>query len=165
MDVQIGDLTRWEELRAVRLRVLADSPEAFRTSPESQRRMPEEAWRELLARRRWIVARAETGVIGVAAVECGFPTSRDAHLTSIWVDPAHRRRGVLRALLDAAASLASGAGVTGDLVLAVMEDNAVARRAYERLGFVPVDPPRSRGGSAHREVLLTRPCRRERGVV
>ena len=53
------------------------------------------------------------------------------------VAPAHRRRGLGSVLLAAAVDLAREQGI-GALSLSVSERNAIARRLYERAGFVVV---------------------------
>ncbi|WFR67385.1 bifunctional GNAT family N-acetyltransferase/class I SAM-dependent methyltransferase [Curtobacterium flaccumfaciens] len=58
-----------------------------------------------------------------------------AELISMWVDPTARGRGVATALIRAVVTWAAGTGAH-TLELSVMPDNAVARRTYERNGFV-----------------------------
>jgi ribosomal protein S18 acetylase RimI-like enzyme len=71
-----------------------------------------------------------------AGLPCGiagvFDDGGRCHLISMWTDPAARNRGVARALLDAVVAFARGR----ELVLGVTEGNDVARRLYERYGFV-----------------------------
>ena len=65
-----------------------------------------------------------------------------SYLSSIGTRPAFRGRG-LGALVTALAtrdSLAAGSRLT---YLGVFADNAIARRMYERLGFVPIGRPGS----------------------
>ena len=50
--------------------------------------------------------------------------------------PTHRRRGVLRTLVDGLAEISRRMGVT-ELMLSVSEDNYAANRAYRALGFQP----------------------------
>jgi ribosomal protein S18 acetylase RimI-like enzyme len=51
--------------------------------------------------------------------------------------PAHRRRGVAEAILNALARAAASSGIES-LYVAVMADNPAARRLYERAGFEEV---------------------------
>ena len=55
-------------------------------------------------------------------------------MESIWVAPDRRRHGVFRAILWALCEAERGLGAT-ELLLWVFEDNHVARRAYEAVGF------------------------------
>jgi len=57
-----------------------------------------------------------------------------AGLTAIEVDPAHRRRGLARALTAALAAQAAARGAR-HLYLQVEDGNAAARALYHRLGF------------------------------
>lgn len=61
-----------------------------------------------------------------------------AELQRIAVDPAHRRRGLATALLDAVVDLARASGADR-LLLEVREDNAGALAFYAARGFVEVD--------------------------
>jgi ribosomal protein S18 acetylase RimI-like enzyme len=59
-----------------------------------------------------------------------------AHLVSMWVDPAHRRRGVALALIDRAIGWATERHAD-EVILWVADQNATARRLYEQVGFRP----------------------------
>jgi ribosomal protein S18 acetylase RimI-like enzyme len=74
---------------------------------------------------------------------------------SVWVDPADRRQGALRTLVDAAARLALLDGAH-HLVLWVKPDNVAAVASYEHLGFtsVRVEPE---GDENEGELLMDRP--------
>jgi ribosomal protein S18 acetylase RimI-like enzyme len=60
--------------------------------------------------------------------------SRQAAVTTVYVAPAHRRRGVLRTLLDAADRWCRRRRLTG-MRLQCALNNAVGRKAWESLGF------------------------------
>lgn len=60
----------------------------------------------------------------------GFLEIVGAHISNVFVDPAHQGRGIGAALMAAAE-----ATVPGDLTLSVFTSNSRARRFYERLGF------------------------------
>jgi ribosomal protein S18 acetylase RimI-like enzyme len=124
----------WASLRQVRLRALAESPEAFATTFEEARTRPEGWWRRWAARS---AERAEqamflawegdpAGIGGAFAEQGGF------RVISLWVEPGVRGRGIGRALLDAAVAFAGEAEVR----LSVADGNDSARRLYERYGFV-----------------------------
>ncbi len=59
------------------------------------------------------------------------------HVEQLWVDPEHRRRGVARALLRAAACIGEQWGLE-DVVCAVPPQGRDAHRFLARLGFAPV---------------------------
>ena len=69
---------------------------------------------------------AETAEAGVVA----FVATSGTHLDQLFVDPDHQRRGLGTALLDAALRMMSP-----PVTLHVFEENAPARRLYERHGF------------------------------
>ena len=56
----------WKELRSVRLRALADAPEAFVSEHRRETDWLEEDWRSAIYQARWVVARTAHGVIGLA---------------------------------------------------------------------------------------------------
>jgi ribosomal protein S18 acetylase RimI-like enzyme len=58
----------------------------------------------------------------------------DAYLEELYVVPERRRRGLGRALMEAAIELARERGA-GDMHLGTSEDDVAARGLYESLGF------------------------------
>jgi ribosomal protein S18 acetylase RimI-like enzyme len=135
LNLQLLTPVDWSVLRASRLQALLNSPHAFTSTYALESRWSEPEWRRLFNSAMWIVARDAHKVVGLARSvgEKGRPTR---HVESIWVAPTHRRRGVLRALLDAIADAEGGNGAT-DLLLWVLEDNYTAQHAYQTLGFEP----------------------------
>lgn len=147
VSVRAFQADEWSVFRDLRLRALADSPDSFaRTLAEEQRRKDSE-WSSLLiactASSSEIALLAEAGrqAIGLAYGRLDPEASEVAHLYSMWVEPAARRRGVGRALVDAVAAWARSARARC-LVLRVTEGNTAAARLYEQAGFSPT-PERS----------------------
>jgi ribosomal protein S18 acetylase RimI-like enzyme len=136
-------------LRAVRLRALADEPDAFgSTLADAERRSAEdwEAQLEALPTFVWHEGDADVGMVR------GAPHDADpeaGYLISMWVAPEARGRGVGGALIAEVIAWARGRGLRR-LVLDVGAHNGSARRLYERAGFVPtgttgaLPPPRDR---------------------
>jgi ribosomal protein S18 acetylase RimI-like enzyme len=126
----------WRMLRAARLYALLDSPDAFASSYADESAWSQLDWQRSLRAATWIVAREAQHVIGLVKIvsEPALPASR--YVESAWVAPTHRRRGVLRRLLDGLAQISHRMGVT-ELMLWVLEDNYAADRAYRALGFEP----------------------------
>jgi ribosomal protein S18 acetylase RimI-like enzyme len=93
--------------------------------------------RENLAERAvQLVALEEERVIGWCDVlPKPRPTLRHSGVLGIGVVAAHRHRGIGRALLGAALQAARSRGLSR-IELTVRVDNDVARRLYERFGFV-----------------------------
>ncbi|MEO7117639.1 MAG: GNAT family N-acetyltransferase [Candidatus Limnocylindrales bacterium] len=130
-------------LRDLRMRALADAPEAFgQTSAEAASR-PDSEWvaaaRAASAgdRRAWFIAEWPAATVPAAV---GLILTRrrppDAGLIfSMWVAPEHRRVQVGEALIEAAVAWASSWGASR-MVLWVFSANAAAIRFYDRLGFV-----------------------------
>jgi len=85
-----------------------------------------------------LVAEVDGGVAGYARLSHPHPLEASRHvlqISGIAVDPAQQRRGVGRALIDAAVAEARGRGARR-LTLRVLGPNVAARRLYETSGFV-----------------------------
>jgi len=121
-------------LRAIRLRALADAPDAFgSTLADAEGRSPED-WAAQVAQLPtfvWSEGGADLGMVR-AAPRDGDPAA--AYLISMWVAPEARGRGVGAALVAEVVAWARGRGLRR-VLLDVGAHNAAARRLYERLGF------------------------------
>ena len=137
---RIRQVTRkeWERVRELRLRALADAPDAFGSTLERERSLgrPEwiawiEGWEE--ATNVMFVAERDEGWIGMAV---GSRTGDEdhAHLYGMWVDPMWRGTGVGARLVESVLRSARpwGARWVG---LGVTEINDGAAGFYEHLGF------------------------------
>jgi GNAT superfamily N-acetyltransferase len=104
VEVQRVDAAGWEELREVRLRALADAPDAFASTLEREAAFPEDVWRQRAqggpASANFIVREDGVGV-GMAAV-IPEPDPGRMQLVGMWVDPRHRHRGIAQALIGEA---------------------------------------------------------------
>lgn len=126
----------WPALRTIRLRALADAPDAFgETLPEAEAR-DDAGWRDRAdpPDAAVFVAHGTDGLVGMAI---GGPAPIDvafAALFSMWVAPDARGQGVGMALIDAVKGWAVAAGYPG-LGLGVTTTNAPAIELYERAGF------------------------------
>jgi pimeloyl-ACP methyl ester carboxylesterase/ribosomal protein S18 acetylase RimI-like enzyme len=127
----------WEALRELRLRALADAPEAFASTLEAEAAFPAEIWRRRAEggpASASFLAREGGADVGLASIFAEPDAPGRMHLVSMWVDPRHRRRGVGRALADQALRWAAE-GQAREVVLWVVDQNAAARALYERIGF------------------------------
>jgi ribosomal protein S18 acetylase RimI-like enzyme len=115
----------WQDFREIRLRSLADSPDAFGSTLEREQGFTEEDWRRRLSGP--VCAVYDPGPVAVAGV---FDNDGVLYVWAMWTDPAHRGRGHARALLDALIP----DGTAAQLDVNVSNDGA--RAAYERYGFV-----------------------------
>ena len=117
----------------MRLAALKDAPYAFGSKWEIEKDRSEQEWRAAVVARMRYVAEAEGQVMGMASIgESGY--SRAASVTSFWVHPAARGKGVADSLLLAVIEWARQKGDT-QLLLWVAEGNARAEKLYERYGF------------------------------
>jgi ribosomal protein S18 acetylase RimI-like enzyme len=139
MEVREIHAADWEALRRLRLRALADAPRAFASTLEAELAFPDDVWR----RRAGDDPGSATFIASDGGVDIGLarifaepdPPGR-THLVAMWVDPGHRRRGVARTLIDRAVRWATEHRAD-EVILWVADQNAAARRLYERIGFRP----------------------------
>jgi ribosomal protein S18 acetylase RimI-like enzyme len=115
----------WEVFREIRLRALADSPDAFGSTLEREQAYGERDWRERLSGPVYVVE--DPGPVAVGGI---FDNAGTPHVWGMWTEPAHRGRGHARAILDVL--IPSGASAQLDVNVA----NEAARRTYEHYGFV-----------------------------
>jgi ribosomal protein S18 acetylase RimI-like enzyme len=126
--------------KMVRLRALQDTPTAFGSTYAKESARTDEQWAQRAA--DWSLALRATGYL---ALDDGHPCgiaggyfSDDQHrpyLISMWVEPAYRRRGLGRQLVEAIIEWARSRG-SSELVLEVTTNNESAVRFYEQLGFI-----------------------------
>jgi GNAT superfamily N-acetyltransferase len=146
-------------LRAIRLRALADAPDAFGTTFEEAAAQPAEIWSEQLQELPTFVAVNDGLDIGMVRCQPDETEPDTAFLISMWVAPAERRKGAGDALIDAAVEWARTNGVKR-LLLDVVDDNAAAIALYARKGFQPtgevttLPPPRDHIREHQRELRL-----------
>jgi ribosomal protein S18 acetylase RimI-like enzyme len=126
-----------DRLRAIRLRALQDSPDAFATTLADVVAWPPEKWDQLLQHESTATFVASLDGSDVGLVRCAphaeLPTA--AYLISMWVAPEVRRKGIGVQLVDAVVEWARGSGFS-QLMLDVAELNHGAIALYSRAGFV-----------------------------
>lgn len=115
----------WETFREIRLRSLADAPDAFGSTLAREEGFTEDDWRQRLAGPVFVVADPQPVAVGGI-----FEQDGRRHVWGMWTDPAHRGRGHARAVLDALIPPDAEAWLDVNLT------NTAARAAYERYGFV-----------------------------
>jgi ribosomal protein S18 acetylase RimI-like enzyme len=137
----------WEVFRDVRLRALADSPDAFGSTLRREQGFTESDWRRRASGPLVVVLDPHPVSIGGLFDEDGV-----GHVWGMWTDPAHRRRGHARAVLDALVP------AEGPVQLHVNITNHGARTAYERYGFVGtgVLEPLRPGSDQRMELMVLR---------
>lgn len=126
----------WRECRALRLRALADSPNAFASTLERERGFSDRAWRRRLTTGFQLLAYEGASIVGTVT---GIPDRRERRareVVALWVDPDARGRGVGVALIEGLVTWARDISAPA-LTLWVADGNDEARRLYERRGFAP----------------------------
>ncbi len=133
------------ELLTLRLRALRDAPDSFLSTYETEAAESESVTAERL--RRTADAKdsgvlgafddgALVGMLGIVR-ETQRKAAHRAHLWGMYVAPEARKRGVGRALLDAAIARLRAAGVE-QLHLTVSTSAGSAQRLYRHVGFALV---------------------------
>jgi GNAT superfamily N-acetyltransferase len=126
--------------KMLRLRALADAPDAFARTYAEISAKPEAYWQEMTlsvtepGRHAMFVAESDGMPIGMAFGLLDRDHSTRAHLGGMWVEPEARQRGCGRALSDAVIAWAQERGFAA-IALWVTEGNKAAITLYERLGF------------------------------
>jgi len=133
-----------DEYRRVRLRALAEHPEAFRSDATEEAGKPMQWWRDRLAPRAtsgaaffgaWTHERQLVGTAGLT-FETRRKTRHTALVVGMYVMPEHAGRGLGARLLGACIDLARADPAVEMLYLTVTSTNAGAIRLYQRTGFV-----------------------------
>lgn len=132
-----------DEYRRVRLRALAEHPEAFRSDAEEEAAKPMRWWQERLAPRSesnaafvgaWTTGRRLVGTAGLL-FETRRKVCHTATIVGMYVAPEHAARGVGARLLETCIGLARAEPSVEMIYLTVTSTNAAAIRLYERAGF------------------------------
>jgi GNAT superfamily N-acetyltransferase len=127
----------WRAVRALRLRALADAPDAFEMTLAQAEQWTDEDWRRRVAEgdeRLTFVEEDEDGNLVGMAVGLFEPAARVAHLVGMFVEPGRRGAGLGRGLVEAVESWAREVDATR-IKLEVNPDLVPAVRLYERCGF------------------------------
>ena len=141
----------WRTWRDIRLRSLADAPEAFGSTLAREQGFTESDWL------RWLRGISVLATVeGVPAALGGGFRVRDGwmRVVAMWTDPAYRRRGLAVRVLDVVVAAARAEGRR--LVLDVAQGNSAARTAYERYGFVATgeSEPIRKGTTARADLMV-----------
>lgn len=153
----------WRRYRDLRLRALADSPDAFGSTWEKERQHPDEYWAGRLvadAASAWsnpLVAEEGDQLVGLVWGRIDPAHPETAHVFQMWVAAESRGKGVGKRLLAAVVAWA-GEARARQLLLNVTVGDTAARRLYAGAGFQPDGEPQPlRPGST----TLAQPMRLE----
>jgi ribosomal protein S18 acetylase RimI-like enzyme len=136
MDIQRLAVDEGQRLRRIRLRALADSPDAFGGTYAEAVSRPMAAWSTQLQKMATFVAVMEGEDVGLVRCTSDAHEHDTAWLISMWVAPEARGQGVGEALVDAVIDYARSTRATR-LLLDVADDNRHATALYARKGFEP----------------------------
>lgn len=140
------DGDEWAGYRHLRLRALADSPDAFGSTFAREAARSDDDWRErLTAGARSpsnlpLVVVVDDAFVGLAWGRLDEQQPEIAYLFQVWVAPEVRGRGVGQLLVDAVIAWARTAGAR-ILRLGVACGDTAAVRLYRRAGFVDDGSP------------------------
>jgi ribosomal protein S18 acetylase RimI-like enzyme len=131
------EAAEWPAWRALRLRALADSPDAFGARLADAQARPDETWRQLLA--QTVASPDRLPLLAeVAGMPAGLAWAQHEAgivvLYQVWVAPEQRGHGIAHALLTRAMDWARDRGAAA-LELDVTAGDTPAMRLYRRLGF------------------------------
>jgi ribosomal protein S18 acetylase RimI-like enzyme len=132
----------WPAYRDLRLRALADAPDAFGSLLEYEQTRSDTDWRERVAtaaespRQYPVFAVSGEELIGLIWGRLDHDQPTAAHIFQLWVAPAHRRTGAGELLLNSVVEWARAANAR-TLDLRVTTGDTPATRLYERAGFRP----------------------------
>ena len=160
MTIQVRRLSGddWEAFRALRLAALQDSPDAFGSTYEGERDLPETHWRARTATTAaGFLDDVPAGLVGWFIADQEPDT---LHMVSMWVAPDARRRGIGRALVAEVLHLAKELDVER-VGLYVVTTNTDAAALYTQMGFKRGGPDEPMGEKPHiLEYRMYAPIRR-----
>ena len=132
--LQANELYIW---RTLRLKALANTPDAFGDTLDQAKQRTDKEWRESLLQNegKLFIAEYSGTPVGMARVSRSPNNPSASGLYSMWVDPSARAKGVGKALMEAALSWAEEAGVD-EMALFVTQGNERAKRLYLAAGFL-----------------------------
>ena len=146
-------------LRTIRLRALADAPDAFGSTYDETAARPMDSWTKQLQEIDTFVAAVDGEDVGLVRGAHDDLRPDAAWLISMWVAPEARGQGVGEALIDAVVEWARVRGARR-MLLDVGDHNQPAIALYARKGFEPngtigsLPTPRSHIREHQRELQL-----------
>lgn len=128
---------QWRLYKEVRCAALAEAPYAFSSRLEDALKRSDEDWARIT--HQYVSdPRGITFFAFEAEIPCGMSAcviqDDEAEMFAVWVDPAYRRKGVGRALIDYACTWSRSRGAEL-LKVGVFDDNPDALAFYRSAGF------------------------------
>lgn len=146
LNVRVFAAHEWRTYKDLRLRALADAPDAFGSTFAKESERPDTEWQQRLAlgvpsaRNFPVVAEIASIPIGLAWGRIEESTPDVANVYQVWVMPTQRRLGAGQMLLKAVIAWATTKQARY-LDLGVTCGDSPAMRLYARLGFEPIGQP------------------------
>lgn len=152
----------WERVRSIRLRSLADAPDAFASELADELQLTDDQRRSRSENdgvAQFLALSADGEAVGLAVGAPYKGAAQTAGLFAMWVAPAARNCGIGAALVQAVIDWAHSEKHRR-ILLDVGTTNAPAIRLYESCGFAPtgktgtLPPPRQHLAELQMEKLL-----------
>jgi|GEM_PF-6124374 len=136
MDVKVRELEphEWEFLKAVRIKSIDESPDAFKFTPKEARDLPDKYWEDALTKDHWFVGSRGGHVVAVGGL---MPLSDDPdnfEIASVWIDPMYRGTGIFTEFVDQVKQQAKDLGIEV-LYASIYTDNTKSEQAFKANGF------------------------------
>jgi GNAT superfamily N-acetyltransferase len=128
----------WERVRSIRLRSLAESPDAFSRTLAEEQRLTDVAWRTRVDNEgvsHFLAVTSAGNDIGLAVGAPYTGLQHTAGLFAMWVAPEARKQGVGVSLVQAVVEWARNER-RRKVMLQVATASTAAIRLYESCGFV-----------------------------
>jgi ribosomal protein S18 acetylase RimI-like enzyme len=144
----------WTTYRDLRLRALADTPDAFGSTFAHEAARVDDDWRDRLTKGARashelpLIALSDDVPAGLAWARLDDQQPDLAQLYQVWVAPDFRGRGVGRRLVEAVVAWAQTTGIRV-LRLGVTRGDSAAVRLYRRAGFLDVGDARPLRPGSH----------------
>ena len=143
--IRIFEADEWPVYKALRLRSLADAPDAFGSTFSRENEFPDSKWISRLKTNpdSWdlpLLAEVDGTPIGLVWGRIDSLVPRLANLYQMWVAPGCRQLGVGRMLLEEVIAWARSKNVA-DIELGVTVGNSPAEHLYAQAGFKPFGQP------------------------
>ena len=126
----------WEDLRAIRLEALADTPDAYGSTYEESALWSDAQWKNAASTRLYYLAERDGRVVGMVSggYNDAYPGTR--WLYGMYVTPSERGTGTSAQLVRTIGEWARSNGAA-EVYLHVTTSLPRARAFYEKVGFKP----------------------------
>jgi len=122
------------QLRAIRLESLRDTPQAFGATFADANSWPWTRWQQVADQWHYFLAERDGVVVGMISGACHEELPGVCSMYGMYVTPEVRGTGLAARLVEAVAQWARDQG-TSQLLLHVTTEVARARAFYEKIGF------------------------------